>query len=491
MTINPMKGYWLLASRSRPASLKRFFEAAAKTNMSTPGLVLIDKEDYEENKAAYEEITFPDAWGLYLTDGKTQGAKFTEIWPIVKDSDWLGHLGDDHVPMTEDWDTKLIARLTGWNFLDTGDDWITHIVSDFMTGGCLFSGELCRTVGWFYPPGLNHAYNDNIWGDIGRRTKCWHRAMDIVISHDDKRRHGVVDETNRRAYEVMPEDESTYRLWCRNDMGETIQRVMDLMRRYGVEIRSVDLAGKIIYMATPSMTGEYCGDYVNSLINTTQMIRQSGGDVEWGRLEYSPDICLSRAKIIGSFLRSTACTHLLMVDDDMGWDSLDVIRLIGHGKDFVAAAGPKKLGGGPQFAFSSMNGEGTDTNGLMRVREVGGAFALLTRDACLRMVQQYRELGFGDGSHFQPETALYDPIIVDGRYGRQRKFEDYAFCHRWRAIGGEIYIDVNIRLKHKGSHTWRGAVIDVMGLPTVPFAREIAAGRAEPVPGEPVADAAD
>lgn len=490
MTISPMKGFWLLSSRRRPASLKRFFAAAVAAKMSTPGYVLIDQQDYDDNKAEYEAMERPEHWGVFISKGETQGAKFTEIWPIVKNADWLGHLGDDHVPMTENWDTKLIERLTGWNFLDTGDDWITHILSDFMTGGCIFSGELCRTVGWFYPPGLNHAYNDNIWGDIGRRAKCWHRAMDIVISHDDKRRHGVIDETNRRAYEVMPEDESTYRMWCRNEMGDTVTRVMNLMQSHGVEVRHIDLTGKIIYIATPSMTGEYCGEYVNALINTIQMIRQCGGDADWGRIEHSPDLCLSRAKMIGSFLRNKSCTHMMMIDDDMGWDPIDVIRLIGAGKDFVGAAGPKKIGGGPQFAFTSMRGAGTDSNGLMQVQEVGGAFLLLTRDACTRMVQQYRDLGFGDGSHFQPEVALFDPIIVDGRYGRQRKFEDYAFCHRWRQIGGEIFIDVNIRLKHKGSHTWRGATVDIMGLPPVPFARELRDGVA-PVPGEPVADAAD
>ncbi len=487
MTINPMKGYWLLASRRRPESLKRFFAAALKAGMSTPGFVLIDKVDYEDNKVEYEALTFPPTWGLYLTEKETQGGKFTEIWPIVRDADWLGHLGDDHIPMTPNWDTKLIERLTGWNFLDTGDDWIAKMTPEFMTGGCLFSGELLRTVGWFYPPKLHHAYNDNIWGDIGRWTKCWTRAMDIVISHDDKRRHGVIDSTNRSAYNVMAEDESTYRLWRRNDMGAAIQRVQDLMQRHGVDIRHVDLTGRIVYIATPSTEDKYNGGYVNALINTVMMIRQCGGDADWARMPHNPDLSLARAKIVGSFLRNTSCTDLIMIDDDMEWEPLDVIRLLGHKKDFVAAAGPKKLGGGPQFAFTALRGAGTTTDGLMQVQEVGAAFMCLTRDCCTRLVQHYsQELTFADGSHFQPEVALFDPVFVESQYGRLRKFEDYALCKLWRELGGEIYIDVTINLKHRGMHTWSGKVLDIMGLPQVPFAREVEAGGAEPV-----ADAAD
>ena len=34
--------------------------------------------------------------------------------------------------------------------------------------------------------------------------------------------------------------------------------------------------------------------------------------------------------------------------------------------------------------------------------------------------------------------------------------EDYAFSHRWRSIGGQIWIDVNSKLNHEGSYIFRG-----------------------------------
>ncbi|PZQ57372.1 MAG: hypothetical protein DI570_19750 [Phenylobacterium zucineum] len=34
--------------------------------------------------------------------------------------------------------------------------------------------------------------------------------------------------------------------------------------------------------------------------------------------------------------------------------------------------------------------------------------------------------------------------------------EDYTFCHRWRAIGGEIWLDLQSRLAHVGAFEFEG-----------------------------------
>ena len=34
--------------------------------------------------------------------------------------------------------------------------------------------------------------------------------------------------------------------------------------------------------------------------------------------------------------------------------------------------------------------------------------------------------------------------------------EDYAFCQRWRDIGGEVWLDAAARLTHTGPHAFPG-----------------------------------
>jgi hypothetical protein len=34
--------------------------------------------------------------------------------------------------------------------------------------------------------------------------------------------------------------------------------------------------------------------------------------------------------------------------------------------------------------------------------------------------------------------------------------EDFAFCHRWRALGGKIWLDTASKLTHTGAHRFVG-----------------------------------
>jgi hypothetical protein len=50
--------------------------------------------------------------------------------------------------------------------------------------------------------------------------------------------------------------------------------------------------------------------------------------------------------------------------------------------------------------------------------------------------------------------ALFD-CMIDPETGVYLS-EDYAFCRRWRAIGGEIWLDLESKLTHTGSYSFRG-----------------------------------
>jgi hypothetical protein len=34
--------------------------------------------------------------------------------------------------------------------------------------------------------------------------------------------------------------------------------------------------------------------------------------------------------------------------------------------------------------------------------------------------------------------------------------EDYTFCNRWRAMGGEIWVDVRSKFTHVGAYSYDG-----------------------------------
>jgi hypothetical protein len=237
-----------------------------------------------------------------------------------------------------------------------------------------------------------------------------------------------------------------------------------------IENKEKPLAGMSIQTATPCGDGRYVRGYVSSFHNTQCVLIELGAKVDFAEMPFVSDIGLARSKIFGNFLRSQH-THLFLVDSDMIWSFHDVVRLILAKKDFVAAAGPKKRW--PiEFAANNCSDDGellkvewhADT-GLVRCTEVGLAFALITKECAQKMADAYQDLKF-PGDAGTDEFAIFDSFIVGKGPRRRRLSEDFAFCHRWRRIGGEIFLLPDVKLGHVGSHTWEGALIDaLMGTP--------------------------
>lgn len=230
---------------------------------------------------------------------------------------------------------------------------------------------------------------------------------------------------------------------------------------------SKPFSGLSIQFSCPCGDGKYDRLFVTGFHNAACVLIEMGARIDFAEMPFCADLALARSKIFGNFLRSSH-SHLLMIDSDMGFDAYDVSRLILAKMDFVGAAGPKKKY--PiEFAANNCDDEGNflpinydpDT-GLIESTEVGMAFVLITRSCAQQIADSYPDLKFpGDGG--LDEWAVFDPMFCGSGQKRRRLSEDFAFCHRWRNIGGKIYLLPDIRLTHTGTHTWEGALIDQLG----------------------------
>lgn len=227
-----------------------------------------------------------------------------------------------------------------------------------------------------------------------------------------------------------------------------------------------DLSHIRLLISTPCDNNSLDMFYVSSLSRTVGMIRELGGWVDWHTSPGCADLPLARAKLFGKFYRSDA-THMMLIDSDMGWEPEAVLRLILADREYIGAAGPKK---GYPIIFAANNasedGEVWPTEvevntGIVKCTEVGAAFMLLSKSCATKMVEAYKdELGWDSGENIT-EYAVYDPMVFSTPKGKRMRWsEDFSFCKRWRAIGGEIYLCPEIELKHTGSHTWKGKMQD-------------------------------
>ena len=91
--------------------------------------------------------------------------------------------------------------------------------------------------------------------------------------------------------------------------------------------------------------------------------------------------------------------------------------------------------------------------------EAPTGFMVIKRHVFLAMMKHYPELNYvPDGPPNNPQAHLhwrFFDCMVDPDSGRYLS-EDYAFCRRWRAIGGEIWLDQTSRLTHTGPYSFVG-----------------------------------
>jgi hypothetical protein len=163
----------------------------------------------------------------------------------------------------------------------------------------------------------------------------------------------------------------------------------------------------------------------------------------------------ARNRILADFLDS-ACSHLVFIDADIGFSGRDVLRLVAHDKPLVGATYAKKNRHRYDPAFHALpHGVVVTGNELVEIQCLPGGFMCISRDTAQRMGGAFRDLWYRDSNRDStPVLDLFAPYI--DRETRNMWSEDYAFCQRWRELGGQVFLDPNIQLTHSGTTVFEG-----------------------------------
>lgn len=235
----------------------------------------------------------------------------------------------------------------------------------------------------------------------------------------------------------------------------------------------------MIIVGTPCFGGVVGQDYTISLLNLTGEAAKRGIDVQVLLLGNDALITRGRASIVAKFLDQPAATHLLFVDADITFSTEQVWRMLDFDKDFVGGLYPAKVTDWQGFVNRfGQTGEKLHEAGLIYVGDLckgddlkraqgfatgtyaGTGFQLIKRQVFERMIAAHPELQFKNVHAYPPQSgsqnlyALFD-CMIDPETGAYLS-EDFAFCKRWRALGGEIWLDLQSRLTHTGPASYQG-----------------------------------
>ena len=222
-----------------------------------------------------------------------------------------------------------------------------------------------------------------------------------------------------------------------------------------------------VVIAVPTYDGTVHLATMKAIIqDTLEMLKLPGWQVSFQELVGSADIYDARAKICHEFLQSQG-THLMFVDSDVAWKPGSIPRLVRHGVDVVAAVYPRRtepMSYNLQYA-SADNKLAMSDKGLCEVAGVSAGFMCITRSALERMAEAYRDdpiagLAIRSAGEY---VCCFDPYRFKDE-PKRKLGEDYAFCQRWRDIGGKIWIDVNMPMAHIGQKIYAANLGDHLRL---------------------------
>ena len=237
-----------------------------------------------------------------------------------------------------------------------------------------------------------------------------------------------------------------------------------------------------IYLATPCYGGQAFISYMTGVLELqrTCMAKTVGLHVDLGGGDAL--ITRARATMAAKFLASDA-THLLFVDADIGFSADQVFRLIDADRDLIGGVYPLKrvdwdkarkaaldglkdlqaasVGYVVRFIPSATNSVELDDDGFGPVAYVGTGFMLVKRhvvqavvDAHPELIAKMRDMA---GTGVDRVTMIFDTMI-EPETGELLS-EDYAFCRRWRDLGGRIFADTTFNLQHLGQHHFQGDLV--------------------------------
>jgi hypothetical protein len=424
-------------------------------------LVVVNHDD--ETAAQYRCASlngmWPSTWRLYFAPSGSRVADvYRSGFQAAPDARHYGIIDDDYWPVTAGWHHRMIEAAG-----PTGIALANNRIN-FPAPYCcrVMGGDLARAIGTLAPGGMRHNYLDDAWAQFGRDFGVLRPLEDVVVEH----RHHLFDpsvakdETYTRGSSDIDEDRRHYEEWLRSD--ERRQQCARVAALLGRECRSttVDLKQVRLVVVTPmgrsSPDVVYHQSYIQFLLRAIQI----GG---FGHLNLRTQCGGSHPGKVREALLWQAWaedpTHILFIDDDMGWPDNLVFRLLAADVDFAAVAGVRKQDRA-SFCCNFFPGPQTfhAVNGFLKVKDVGFAFVLIRRAVIERMIAAYPELAYDAGE--RTEHALFLDMIDSDR---QRLSEDLSFCRRWTAIGGEIWVDPETSLIHAGRKEYSGRLDDVFG----------------------------
>jgi hypothetical protein len=225
-----------------------------------------------------------------------------------------------------------------------------------------------------------------------------------------------------------------------------------------------------INIATPAYGSTYAHVYLKTFFNLINEGFKRNIAFSHTHIDYA-DIVVARNYLISHFyFNKKDQSHLLFIDDDMGFESDLFFDMLSLNKDVVGAMSPKRDLSLASLLNHSRHSEKKAVslatnfigdpikknakNNFIEVSKCGTGILLISRE-CIRIMiekcpdivdkSRYKKMPFAD--KFDQFITPFNKIELDDR----ELSEDFSFCYRWvEFCDGKIFANTNRNIQHVG-----------------------------------------
>ena len=247
-----------------------------------------------------------------------------------------------------------------------------------------------------------------------------------------------------------------------------------------------------VMIATPCYGGQVSESFMRGILDISQVLQAKGIPFFVFTIANESLITRARNAVVAHFLGDKKFTHLMFIDADIEFSPLEFFRLLTANKPVAGGCYPGKsinwdkvyeqIGKGCpgseieakglnymknyKFIETEKGAALNIENDFVEVNNLATGFLMIQRNVLEKLKQERPQDKFVndipgyDKEHTKGNFYLFFDTMCDenGRY----LSEDYAFCMKWREVGGQIWMDMKSKLTHTGYYKFKGDLMPVI-----------------------------
>ena len=209
-----------------------------------------------------------------------------------------------------------------------------------------------------------------------------------------------------------------------------------------------------VHICMPCYGGMLTESCFMSYIKWANACRQLG--IDWTMETMTNESLISRARntLTAKFLNNKDSTHLMFIDADIGWEPWHLMVMLNRDVDVIGGLYPMKSLP-VKWCVNGFDGAEEGPDGLQEVSKTGTGFMLIKRGVFEKLDAHPATKPFNNDIGLPPELNPYMKTYFDTAVRENRYYsEDWTFCENWRDLGGRVWVDKRVLLKHTGTYVF-------------------------------------